>query len=391
MRPSRLHVLAIGGAHQYLHFLPIVFELVRRGTTRIEIFVLSQAQRAAVEAFAADLGYEVPPITVMYLPMALKHFLPAERAKSLTLLYWAHRLRDAEALFCAERTSTLLKRLPGRCPTFIHSRHGFGDRAVGFEERIALFDHVLVAGSKDRERLLEEGRVAPERCHMVGPVKLAAIARAEHGRARLFPDERPVVLYNPHDNKDFSSFDAMADKLIVGILADGRYNLVVAPHIKLAKSWSASRRAEWIARSVEGRVIVDLGSPRVLDMTYALAADCYFGDVSSQVYEFLARPRPCLFCDAHGADWRDDPSYAMWRFGPVIGPQDDPVAAIDRAIATHADYLAMQQSRLAQTLADNPLAGDTPPAHPDDIDRAADLLAVLTARPGGTFEAARAA
>ena len=37
----------------------------------------------------------------------------------------------------------------------------------------------------------------------------------------------------------------------------------------------------------------DPGSPASTDMTYTRAADIYLGDVSSQVYEFIAEPRPC--------------------------------------------------------------------------------------------------
>ena len=58
------------------------------------------------------------------------------------------------------------------------------------------------------------------------------------------------------------------------------------------------------ARAVAGRVIVDLDSHRLNDMTYTNAADIYLGDVSSQVYEFSTQPRPCVFINAHGVAWQ---------------------------------------------------------------------------------------
>src|SRR5690606_14028882 len=78
-------------------------------------------------------------------------------------------------------------------------------------------------------------------------------------------------------------------------------------------------------------------------------ADVYIGDVSSQVYEFLYRPRPCLHLNAHGVSWQRDPDYTHWRAGPVVGPDADIVDAVDRAIATHGDYLATQRELLSDT------------------------------------------
>src|SRR3546814_2965461 len=47
---------------------------------------------------------------------------------------------------------------------------------------------------------------------------------------------------------------------------------------------------------------IDLGSERSIDMSYTGSADLYLGDVSSQVAEYLYRPRPCVFLNAQGVD-----------------------------------------------------------------------------------------
>src|SRR5262249_27598207 len=75
-------------------------------------------------------------------------------------------------------------------------------------------------------------------------------------------------------------------------------------------------------------IIIDTGSRHSVDMTYTLAADIYLGDASSQVYEFLIEPRPCIFINSHRARWQDDPNYAFWRFGPVV----DSINALDAAL-----------------------------------------------------------
>ena len=80
------------------------------------------------------------------------------------------------------------------------------------------------------------------------------------------------------------------------------------------------------------------------DMSYTNRADIYLGDVSSQVYEFLRQPRPCLFLNSHGVDWQDDPNYLHWRSGPVLTSAEGLIDAIDAAVVTHSHYAPVQQA-----------------------------------------------
>lgn len=381
MKPV-LHALAIGGAHQFAHFLPVACEIARRGRCRVRIFVSHAGEAAPIAQLARGLGLPVPEIVAMDLPAPLAGCVPRKLDKLARLLVWAGRLRACDAILCAERTSTLLRRLPGRCPPLIHIPHGAGDRRVGFETRFSLFDEVLVAGTKDRDRLIAEGVVAPERCVVTGPVKVSAMLRIAAQRPPLFASDRPVLLYNPHFDARLGSAAAFTRRLVDAVAADDRYDLVIAPHVRMARDWDEARRREWQAMAVPGRIVVDLGSERSIDMTYTLAANLYIGDVSSQVYEFLVRPRPCLFVNAHAADWQGNEDYAMWRFGEVVGPDCDVAAAIARAFRDHPAYRAAQIERtraafdaIGWTDAGAPVfAGDDP------IVRAADV--VESAMPG---------
>src|SRR3546814_13087079 len=79
-------------------------------------------------------------------------------------------------------------------------------------------------------------------------------------------------------------------------------------------------------------MLIDTGSLATIDMTYTLAADIYRGDVSSQVYEFLWQPRPCLFLDAEGVDgWERNPTYRCWPTGHVLRDAADLAAALAQA------------------------------------------------------------
>jgi hypothetical protein len=85
-------------------------------------------------------------------------------------------------------------------------------------------------------------------------------------------------------------------------------------------------------------------------MTYTGQGDIYLGDVSSQVYEFIARPRPCVFLNAHGVAWGDDPNYLFWRMGEVIDRIDDLLPALARApVRFEAEYRAVQVAMAERT------------------------------------------
>ena len=348
--PPSLNVLAIGGPHHLAHFLPVACEVHRRCAAKITVFANDAADVAAIRKLARQLDLPVPPVVEMKLPALLQRVLPAKAHKLARILLYARKLRDCGALLTAERTSTILKRIPGKSPPIVHIPHGAGDGAAGFEQRFALFDQVLVAGQKDMDRLVRSGRVPAGRCQVAGPIKVSGMLRLARDRVPLFDNDRPVVLYNPHFKSSLGSFDVLAKRLIDAVIDDGRYNLVVAPHIRLAQHWDEQQRAHWQALAVPGQVIVDLGSDRSVDMTYTLGADLYLGDVSSQVYEFLVRPRPCLFMNAHAADHEANENYAMWKFGEVVTPECDIIPAIDRAFADHPLYRARQQERARYAL-----------------------------------------
>ena len=371
-----VHVLAIGGDHQFGHFMPVAFELERRQNLEVQVFATDHGAIGQIARLAEQLDLPLPRVTTLRLPAKLDGIVPRAASKLLKLGAWSNRVRGGDVLLCAERTSTVLKRLPGRCPPIVHIPHGAGDRAKGFEKRFSLFDQVIVAGEKDRSRLVSEGLVRPERCAVSGSVKVAATFRKRGRPAPLFDNLRPVILYNPHFSRRLTSVTKFLEPLLRAVIDDGRYNLIIAPHVRFARDWTRRRRARWEAMAVADRIIVDLGSPRSMDMTYTLGADIYVGDVSSQVYEFLLKPRPCVFFDAHGAPWRDGDDYAMWRFGEVVANKADILPALDRAFTRHEDFLPVQKQRVRAALdgIDWDEAGEVLPPNEDPIAKAADLI-----------------
>jgi CDP-glycerol glycerophosphotransferase (TagB/SpsB family) len=85
-------------------------------------------------------------------------------------------------------------------------------------------------------------------------------------------------------------------------------------------------------------------------MSYTQAADVYIGDVSSQVYEFIVRPRPCIFLNFEGRDWKGDETYAHWRLGQVIDRLDQLGPALERARSLQPRIKAAQRKMVEYSI-----------------------------------------
>jgi hypothetical protein len=374
--------------HQVAHSLPIAAELARQASAQqIVIATTNRRLTDEVRRQLAAMGVTLPIVQLglrrPFTRFASRHLEPVLPIAKVGIY------RDnldffgsLDALVVAEKTSLLLKSRYGlKGLRLIHTRHGAGDRAIGFNKASAGFDHVLVSGPKVRERLIREAGVAPERLSTVGYPKFD-LAPPVPPRLRFQDNGRPTVLYNPHVSPHLSSWYRHGRAVLEHFLNDDRYNLIFAPHVMLFHRrfvLTIDRLRLDRPGPIDRRVLdapnihVDLGSRACTDMTYTAAADIYLGDVSSQVYEFLHRPRPCLFLNSHGVPWRDDVNYAHWQAGRVL---DDPAglgAALDRATADHADFLPIQRALFSRSfdLTDEPSAARAARAVLGALDRPA--------------------
>jgi hypothetical protein len=343
--------------HQVAHSLPIAIELARQAPS--QQIVIATANRRLTEEVRRHLAASEVDIPVVQL--GLRKRFTRFAARHLEAVLPVAKLgiyRDnldffgsLDALVVAEKTSLLLKSRYGlEDLKLIHTRHGAGDRAIGFNKASAGFDHVLISGPKIRERLIREAGMAPDRLSTVGYPKFDMMP-AEPPRLPIQANGKPTVLYNPHVSPHLSSWYKHGRAVLEHFLEDDRYNLIFAPHVMLFHRrfvLTIDRFRLDRPGLIDQRILnapnihVDLGSRACTDMTYTAAADIYLGDVSSQIYEFLYRPRPCLFLNSHGVEWQGDTNYAHWQAGPVIGDPRDLGAALDRAVAEQGRYLPIQ-------------------------------------------------
>jgi len=349
--------------HQVGHSLPIALEMVRRGQHEVVLAYSAPAIGAEILRLAGKLASRVRIVHLQqkspasrFLAASLDALVPATKV----LLYRDNLdfFRSFDAIVVSEKTSLLLKTRYGLDGVrLIHTRHGAGDRAIGFNRQSRLFDLVLVSGPKIRDRLIADAGLSPEQIAICGYPKFDMCA---HNRfvGDFANPELPLVLYNPHPSPRLSSWGPHGHAVLDAFVDQDRYNLVFAPHVMLfQRGWTVTLDPPAITkvRKPSSRVLssprihVDLGSPASSDMSYTNAADLYLGDVSSQVYEFLREPRPCLFLNSHSVAWRGDRNYLHWLAGPVIDGPAGLLDAIDDAFASHPQYEPRQRELLAET------------------------------------------
>ena len=344
--------------HQVAHSLPIAMRLGEMATGA-EIIVATTSARLRDET--RQIAGERIGSTIELVELGLRRPLSKALARlaggvipATKLLVYRDNLdffRSLDVLVVAEKTSLILKSRYGLDRLrIIHTRHGAGDRAIGFDAASARFDHVLVSGPKVRDRLIGEAKVAADRISVVGYPKFDLFGASS---APCPVGERPVVLYNPHVSPHLSSWYKMGREVLDWFAAHPDYKLIFAPHVMLFERpmvVTVDRLRVDFPGAIDPHILaapnihVDLGSRASTTMEYLDRADIYLGDVSSQAYEFLIRPRPCVFLNAHRVAWQGDPNYEIWRAGPVIERVDELGSALAEAQAEqHSIYAPIQR------------------------------------------------
>lgn len=348
MRPQ-VCFLFIAQRHQMLHGVSLAVELARSGMVDVHVAVATRGHYDYLQRLVRSLG----GARMTYHRLWPEDALPLKRRsippKAAVLALNLPLLRRFDVIVTPERTSLMLKTMGLRRQLFVHTDHGAGDRAVGYEPRIAQFDLVLLAGEKQRERMGAAGLIREGDYAVVGYPKFDVVDRLNPELPVLFAQKRPTVLYNPHFSETLSSWPEHGMEVLEQFAASPDYNLIFAPHVRLFDGAPQKVRRALEAFAGHSNIHVDLGGERACDMTYTRMADVYLGDVSSQVYEFLREPRPCLFIDAQGVDWRGDENYAHWAFGPVVRSARDICEAVTDARIDHPAYKTAQVRGFSHT------------------------------------------
>ena len=333
---TRIAFLAISQAHQFLHWLPAALRLAEEPAVEVTVLASSQAALDFIRSYDPEGRLRLKRL---WAPSLQRQGMFTPPSRSLVLLLNAWRIGRYPTIVTTEVTSSLLYRIPGFRSRMIHLKHGAGDREGGYNPKHAHFDLTLVNGPKDKQRLIERGLASDSDCIVVGYGKFELVRPTTE---RLFPEDKPLALYNPHFGKHVGTWFRHGREVVAAMEKIPDWNFVVAPHVKL--------RGGSPFTTDSPNILIDRGSTRSIDMTYTQAAAVYIGDVSSQVYEFIRTPRPCIFLNLDRIDWRSNPAYAHWALGQVIESLDELPAALARADALQPQFEEAQRKRLAASI-----------------------------------------
>lgn len=350
------------------HLWPVVAALAQDGDTAIDLWVATDVHEHLLSRWAAALDH--PALRIRRAPgyRRTPGLAPGDNpplpAKLPMLARLAPRLWRTPVAVCAEQTSLWLPRLLPMLPTrFVKTSHGVGSMSARDDPRRRAAWAMCVPSQRERATYLARG-FAPDRVVATGYVKASFAADRTVPR---FAEQRPVVLYNPHWQRHRSSWWDWGPQVVRRIAADGRWNLIFAPHQRLVE-----RAADVcaVAASVAQlpNVHVDLGSFAGVDGSYPAAADLYLGDTSSQLLEFAARPRPCVFLNPGAVAWRGHPDYAMWACGSVVDRLDALLPTLAAAPRDQPHFAALQADFAAASLG---CTDGTAPGRVADVIRAA--------------------
>ena len=349
-------------SHQVPHAAPFAFVL-SRDYPQIDVTIACSTPQELTLAWEIAALYpgQRCRMEMLALPWYLKLLDPlislwSFHRKQAVLRHNLDFFRGLDALVSPEVHCVKLRRQPGLANLrMIRVRHGAGDRDGVFDERLRAFDFMLLPGRKYVDRLRGLGLLPEGDYALAGYPKFEVIQGFNRPVPRLFQNDRPVVLYNPHFDAAQSSWQTMGLQVLDFFAAHPEYNLIFAPHLVLFKR--RLRHGAFLPRRYRrvANIHVDLGSSASVDMSYLRAADIYLGDVSSQVYEFLLQPRPCIFLNAHAIDWTDNPAYAHWPLGQVVDRvEPDLHQALQQAGAAQERYRSRQEQAFAYTFYHEP-------------------------------------
>jgi hypothetical protein len=250
---------------------------------------------------------------------------------------------------------THIKRIGRNHPKFVFLMHGAGDRDYPFTEEyrpfIEKFDLITTAGQKINDLFATMGEFEYTKFITCGYQKLDMIGLKSANK--LFDNNKPTVLYNPHFKRELTSFMKYGLDILEYFYQHKEYNLIFAPHMNLfSKKLKKPLPETMIPQKYKDaeNMLIDFGSVNSVDMTYTAYADIYLGDVSSQIYEFLIQEtKPAIFINAHNFDWQNDKHFQNWHLGKVIENVENLGKILNSRNVWQKDFEEKQKKAIAYT------------------------------------------
>ncbi len=345
--------------HIIPHFIGSVAELYRDPDVEVDILVPDVDHSYLYDVLDVfGLPKNVVKILPTYLYKKIAYKIQGRKRPSTSYIFKKHKkkLLDYDVLVFNVFNHGHLKRKTREKPKFVFLMHGAGDSAYPFTDefkpQIQAFDLVTTSGQKIMDLFAQNGPYPDTKFKICGYQKLDFVKKFRKEK-KLFDNDNPTVLYNPHFKPFLTSFHKFGLDILSFFHTNKDYNLIFAPHMNLFNQ----TYKEPLDRNIIDRkyfqadnILIDIGSVRSVDMTYTFGADIYLGDVSSQVYEFwLQGPKPAIFLNAHNFDWLNDVHFQSWHLGKVINNIDNLKEILDSRNDWQKEFAEKQRQAIAYT------------------------------------------
>lgn len=358
-RRSEVAFLFLGEMLLAPHLWPIIDALARlRPDLSIDFWVSTSVHEALV---ARWLTADHANVRVRRVPgfLTVEGFNagrnPPLPSKLPMLARLAPRLLGTRVVVCAEQTSLWLPRILPTASRYIFTVHGAGPLNYNRDGRLKCAWRLLVPSNLHTPDHLAHGIDA-------GRIVETGYAKGSFPpslrRTDIFGDDRPVLLFSPHWQRYRSSWWDWGRGIVDLLVAQDRYNVILAPHQRLFER-DPGAKAILTAAQRHSHIHIDCDSFAMVDGSYTAMADLYLGDTSSQIIEFLARPRPCVLLQSPGMAWREADAKSYRDCGEVVRDLAAVLPAIEAATERHHRYAVFQGDFAARALGDTSAAAPT--------------------------------
>ena len=346
----KVGVFCIDPSYIIYHVLSLGLELSRNKDIET-YFLCTSRNKAIVQTLAQDYGIRkfhlleirTDPISARF-PKKFE-LSPAYRP----FLFWLNRvtLRQINAFITPLYDYLALKWFL-KNKLLIFTSHGIANRAYSFDNRIKQFDLFFLTGSNEERDRKKRKQLTKSNYKVVGFLKFDLLK--DKLIPKLFLNQNKTILYNPHWNRQLTSFHKYGFALLDFFSRNPQYNLIFAPHSRLI-----TKNQGYLIKLKKYKdfrnILIDFESEYCNDMTYTKCADIYIGDASSQALEFIYyRPRPCIFIDAHKIRNDTFNRPIAWDLGLIIRDIQKFDSLLNNAKDTHEKKYITTQKKLTNDI-----------------------------------------
>jgi len=260
-----------------------------------------------------------------------------------------HILNDFDAVVFTDYYHRYVKEARGDkpFPKLIKFPHGPVGRSYSYNKDLLDFDFQLLFGNYHLQQM-KALNLLSKNYVVAGYPKIDAV-KSNKNRA-FFNNEKPTVLYSPHFSAPLSSWHHIGLDILEFFYNQKEFNLIFAPHINLFQDKGGFDDSSIPEKyKTAEHILMDTGSDESVNMTYVLNSDIYLGDVSSQVYEFMITPRPCIFLNPTDVNYKDNYEFRFWKCGDVVNSVENLKKSLDDCFENFKIYDPIQ----AQITQDN--------------------------------------